>query len=78
MPLSESSPLAKKKDFGGSGTVKATLFDDTLSPEDLKALHAYHDHLKKTLNLEGFTTDVINGLVPKLEKGSLTLIQAES
>jgi hypothetical protein len=48
-----------------------------VSEEDAKVLQdlrAYHS--KDGVGMENFTTDVIDGLVPRLEKGRLTLMPA--
>ena len=48
---------------------------DSLAPEEkegLKALRTHH--IQNVLGLEKFTTDVVDGRVPRLETGKLTLV----
>ena len=59
----------------GTEAANARLMDEEISSEDQEALQAIRiHHSQNILNLESFTTDVINGLVPRLEKGNLTLV----
>ncbi|PSR81494.1 hypothetical protein BD289DRAFT_393427 [Coniella lustricola] len=52
---------------------------ETLTEQDLEALKGFRQHQgKHTMNIQSFTTDVIDGLVPKMERGSLTLVPAEA
>lgn len=47
-----------------------------LSKEDLDALSAIRTHHgSSVLNIDSFTTDVVDGRVPRLERGRLTLVQ---
>ena len=48
-----------------------------LSPDDLDALRSIRTHHgSAVLNFDNFTTDVVDGRVPRLERGHLTLVQA--
>ena len=48
-----------------------------VSEQDLDALRAIRtQHSSNVLNINSFTTDVVDGRVPKLERGSLTLLKA--
>lgn len=49
-----------------------------LSAEDLDALKAIRTHHSSTVlnGLNSFTTDVVEGRLPRLERGRLTLVQA--
>lgn len=50
---------------------------EELTAEDMEALQALQKyHSKDGEGLENFTTDVIDGLVPRLETGRLTLVPA--
>ncbi|KAK3324861.1 hypothetical protein B0H66DRAFT_470293 [Apodospora peruviana] len=50
-----------------------------LSPEDLEALQSIRiHHGKHTMGMDSFTTDVIDGLIPRLETGRLTLVAADA
>jgi flavine halogenase len=56
---------------------KAKAHYDSLAPEEKEALKALRTHhIQNVLDLEKFTTDVIDGRVPRLETGSLTLVVA--
>ena len=51
------------------------IFDKDMSAEDQKILGALRmDHISSVTGVQRFTTDVINGLVPNLQRGSLTLV----
>jgi hypothetical protein len=46
-----------------------------LTEDDLEALSALRSqHGSAVLNIDSFTTDLVEGCVPKLERGSLTLV----
>jgi hypothetical protein len=63
----------------GALAAKPPQIDEGLSPEDKEVLQALRvHHSQNTLNLQSFTTDVVNGLVPKLERGSLTLVAVDA
>lgn len=63
----------------GAEAAKPPPMDDGISPEDREVLQALRTHHgQNTLNLDSFTTDVIDGRVPKLEKGELTLVSVEA
>lgn len=48
-----------------------------LSAEDLDALRAIRTHHSSVvLNIDSFTTDIVDGRIPRLERGHLTLVQA--
>ncbi|KAL5048204.1 hypothetical protein BDW71DRAFT_178132 [Aspergillus fruticulosus] len=52
---------------------------DGLTSEDLEALTALRaSHGATTMGIGAFTTDVVEGRVPRLERGALTLVLAES
>lgn len=61
-----------------NGEPKPQMSTEGLSPEDLEALQNLRlHHGKHTMGMESFTTDVVDGMVPRLETGRLTLIPAE-
>ena len=48
-----------------------------LSADDLDALRAIRTHHSSVvLNIDSFTTDIVDGRLPKLERGNLTLVEA--
>lgn len=55
---------------GAKGGARVGLTEDDL--EALSALRTHHG--ANVLNIDSFTTDVVNGRVPKLERGGLTLV----
>ena len=57
--------------------VKDPAREGHLSAEDLDALHAMRmHHGSVVLNIDSFTTDIVNGRLPRFERGHLTLVQA--
>ncbi|KAL4781316.1 FAD/NAD(P)-binding domain-containing protein [Aspergillus varians] len=69
--------LAKMK--SGAAGVKADL--EGLSEDELRILHSIRARqmlrTEDTLNLDNFSRDVIDGMVPRLKQGSLTLVKVE-
>lgn len=53
-----------------------------MSPDELRILNTVRARQlirsEDTLNIENFGTDTINGMAPKLERGSLTLVKAQA
>lgn len=60
---------------------KMKALEASMSPDELRILNTVRARQvirsEDTLNIENFTTDTINGMAPKLERGSLTLVKAE-
>ncbi len=57
--------------------VKDPAREGQLSAEDLDALRAIRTHHRSVvLNIDSFTTDIVDGRLPRLERGHLTLVQA--
>ncbi|KAK5656804.1 hypothetical protein OQA88_4352 [Cercophora sp. LCS_1] len=71
--------LAKAFDpkiIDGSATDGAEGEARKLTEEDLEALRTIRTHHgAAVLNIDNFTTDVVDGRVPRLERGQLTLVQ---
>lgn len=62
-----------------SEAVKDSAREGKLSAADLDALRAIRTHHSSVvLNIDSFTTDIVDGLLPRLERGHLTLVQAQA
>jgi len=68
--------IGATKADGGEG-VEDPARENLLSAEDLNALSAIRTHHSSVvLNIDSFTTDIVDGRLPRLERGHLTLVQA--